>query len=110
MIAFALGAVVLAGCSATASEADATASAALTAAPTPNGGILACSAMHEDRTGDLVHSVILLSNDNDEGLDQDRPPARVRHMTASSSLHDSRTRWCLNPHQMGPLLIETPGD
>ena len=37
LITFGLGAVLLAGCSATASESDATVSAALTAAPTPNG-------------------------------------------------------------------------
>ena len=53
MITFALGVVVLAGCSATASETDMrVVFAALTASPTPNGGVLACSAMHRDLDGE----------------------------------------------------------
>jgi len=102
LIAFALGAVVLAGCSATASEVDATASAALTAAPTPNGGILACSAMHKDQDGvNLVNSVILLSNDNDEGIikiDRLLVYAYDGHLACTVP-----NPLVLNPHQMGPL-------
>ena len=104
LITFALGAVVLAGCSATASEVDATASAALTVAPTPNGGILACSAMQKDQDGvNLVNSVILLSNDNDEGLikiDRLLVYAYDGHLACDIP---NPIPYVLNPHQMGPL-------
>jgi len=102
LITFALGVVVLAGCSATASETDMrVSSSALTASPTPNGGILACSAMHRDLVG---NSVILLSNDNDEGVIRiDRLLVYGYDGHLACTLQDLLV---LNPHQMGPLLTK----
>ena len=103
LITFALGAVVLAGCSATASDRDAPVSAALTASPTPNGGVLACSAMHREKEGmDQVNSVILLSNDNDEGLI--RIDRLLVYDYGGHVVCTVPNPLVLNPHQMGPLL------
>ena len=105
LITFALGAVVLAGCSATASEVDATTKATLTAAPTPNGGILACSAMHREKEGmDQVNSVILLSNDDDEGLI--RIDRLLVYDYGGHVVCTVPNPLVLNPHQMGPLLTK----
>lgn len=101
LISFALGAVVLAGCSATASEVDVTASAALTAAPTPNGGVLACSAVHE-AGGNQVRSIILFSNDNDRGsINIDRVLVYGRDGQLACTVPSPMV---LDPHQMGSLL------
>jgi hypothetical protein len=100
-ITFALGAVVLAGCSATASEVDATSSAALTAAPTPNGGILACSANHTNGPNN-VYSVIQLSNDNDQGsikIDRVLVYGRDGGQPTCTVLNPM----VLDPHQIGVL-------
>jgi len=104
LITFALGALVLAGCSATASETDMrVSSSALTASPTPNGGILACSAVHTD--GAFVsRSVILLSNDDDGGsIKVDRVLVYARDGQLACTLQDPMV---LGPHQMGSLLTK----
>lgn len=106
LFAFTLGIVVLVGCSATASERDASVSAALTASPTPNGGILACSANHSD-AGNQVRSVILFSNDDDEGsIKVDRVLVYGRDGGAPTCTLPNPM--VLGPHQMGSILTANP--
>jgi hypothetical protein len=100
-ITLAFGLVVLVGCSATASEMDASGSAALTAAPTPNGGVLACSAQHADGAN-VVRSVMLFTNDDDEGtIKIDRVLVYGRDGQVACTIPNPMV---LGPHQMGSLL------
>jgi hypothetical protein len=103
LITFALGVVVLAGCSATASETDLRdSSSALTASPTPNGGVLACSATHSDGVN-KAYSVILLSNDDDAGsIRIDRLLVYGYGGNVVCNIPDPIPN-VLNPHQLGAL-------
>ncbi|MGA8889993.1 MAG: hypothetical protein WB493_00395 [Anaeromyxobacteraceae bacterium] len=100
-MAIAMGVVVIVGCSATAAEGEAPGSAALTAAPTPQGGILACSANHADGAS-VIRSVLLFSNDDDEGTIQvDRVLVYGREGQLACTVPNPMA---LGPHQMGSLL------
>ena len=101
-IVFALGVVVLAGCSATASDINAPGSAALTAAPTPNGGVLACTAFHTDLADQSIRTTVLFGNDDDTGnISIDRAVVYTSDGVPACTLTNLSV---LEPHQTFGLL------
>ena len=108
LIVFALGVVVLAGCSATASDINAPGSAALTAAPTPNGGVLACTAFHTDLADQSIRTTVLFANDDDSGnISIDRAVVYTSDGLPACTLTNLSV---LEPHQTFGLLTPRLGD
>ncbi|HET8725233.1 MAG TPA: hypothetical protein VFM53_13640 [Anaeromyxobacteraceae bacterium] len=104
LVTFTLGLVVLVGCAAGAADTDAGTSAALTASPTPNGGVLACSATHSDGAS-TIRSTILFSNDDDAGSIQvDRVVVYGRDGKVACTIASPMV---LGPHQMGSVLTSS---